>query len=133
MTVCYLLDTNILSNLIREPQGTVQQRIIKAGEATVCTGIVVACELRFGAAKSGSTRLRDRVAALLGALPVLPLASSDDEMYAEIRHYLESEGNPIGPNDLLIAAQARRHNLVVVTANEREFGRVPSLAVENWL
>ena len=131
MTLRCLIDTNILSNLIREPQGTVQQRIVKAGEATVCTGIVVACELRFGAAKSGSTRLRDRVAALLGALPVLRLASSDGEVYAEIRHYLESEENPIGPNDLLIAAQARRHYLVVVTV--REFGRVPGLAVENWL
>lgn len=68
----YLLDTNILSDLIRHPQGIVAQRIAVVGEATVCTSIVVACELRFGAAKKNSPRLTEQVNAVVAAMDVLP-------------------------------------------------------------
>ena len=69
----YLLDTNIVSELLREPQGTVARRIARVGERRVCTSIVVACELRYGAQKKGSQRLSQQLEAILGALPVLAL------------------------------------------------------------
>jgi tRNA(fMet)-specific endonuclease VapC len=129
----YLLDTNMLSDLIREPHGPVAQRISSTGENTVCTSIVVAAELRFGAAKSRSRKLIDRVDMILSALTVLPLEASADRHYGEVRHYLARQGMPIGPNDLLIAAHGLTLDLTVVTANMREFSRVPGLKVENWL
>jgi tRNA(fMet)-specific endonuclease VapC len=129
----YLLDTNILSDLIRKPQGVIANRIAAAGEDAVCTSIVVAAELRFGAAKSGSRKLADRVDLILSALDVLPLEPPADRHYAEIRQLLTRQGTPIGPNDLLIAAHARALKLTAVTANTHEFSRVPDLRVENWL
>ncbi len=133
MPLRYLLDTNTLSDLIRRPHGEVAGRIAAVGETTVCTSIVVAAELRYGAAKSGSKKLADRVDLILSALEVLPLKKPADGHYGEIRRQLTLNGTPIGPNDLLIAAHARALNLTVVTANVREFSRVPDLQVEDWL
>lgn len=133
MTYQYLLDTNILSDLVRNPQGLVFQRIATAGENCICTSIVVACELRFGAAKSGSVRLAQQLDSILNVLPVLPLEPPVERHYAAIRTHLEQAGMPIGPNDLLIAAHALALSLTLVTANIREFSRVPDLSVENWL
>ena len=129
----YLLDTNIFSDLIRKPAGTVAGRIADVGEDAICTSIVVAAELRYGAAKSRSQRLSERVDLLLSAVEILPLEPPVDRRYAEIRDRLAREGKPIGPNDLLIAAHALAADLALVTANIREFQRVPSLRVENWL
>lgn len=75
----------------------------------------------------------DRVDKILSALAVVPLEPPADRHYGRIRHYLTRLGAPIGPNDLLIAAHALTLDLTVVTANEREFSRVPALKVENWL
>jgi tRNA(fMet)-specific endonuclease VapC len=129
----YLLDTNILSDLVRHPQGVVTDRIAEVGEASICTSIIVAAELRFGAAKSNSEKLVDRVDLILSALEILPLEQPAEHHYGDIRQYLTRQGTPIGPNDLLIAAHARSLNLTVVTANVREFSRVPGLKIENWL
>lgn len=132
MTLRYLLDTNVLSALIRDPQGPFAQRIAAAGEETVCTSVLVAAELRYGAHKSGSVRLAERVDLILSTLEILPLEVPADRHYGDIRQRLARLGTPIGPNDLLIAAQARSLDLTVVTANEREFARVPGLRIENW-
>jgi len=129
----YLLDTNILSDLLRNPGGPAAQRVALMGEATICTSIVVACELRYGAAKKGSARLSERVEIVLGSLEVLPLDKESDRRYAEIRFHLEQRGRPIGPNDLLIAAHALALDLTLVTNNVEEFSRVPGLNLENWL
>ena len=131
--VRYLLDTNILSDLLRNPGGRVAQRLAIVGEATVCTSIVVVCELRYGAAKKGSPRLSGRVEALLGGLEILPLDLPASPHYAEIRLHLDRMGKPIGPNDLLIAAHALALDLILVTDNVYEFSRVPRLPLENWL
>lgn len=132
-TPAYLLDTNMISDLVRNPQGMVAERIAAAGERNVCTSIVVAAELRYGAAKSGSRSLSDRVDLLLSAIDVLPMKAPADRRYAQLRHHLTRQGTPIGPNDLLIAAHALSEELTLVTANVREFSRVPALQVENWL
>ncbi len=133
MTYQYLLDTNILSDLVRHPQGRAFQRIASVGEDSVCTSIIVACELRFGAVKSGSSRLVQQLERILEVLPVFPLEPPVDQHYAAIRQHLEQAGTPIGPNDLLIAAHALALNLSLVTANTREFERVLALSLDNWL
>ena len=133
MPLRYLLDTNILSDLVRQPQGTVATRIAAAGEETVCTSIIVAAELRFGAMKSGSRKLADRVDLILSAVEILSLEAPADHHYGKLRHHLTSQGTPIGANDMLIAAHALSVGLTVITANTGEFSRVPGLNVENWL
>ena len=129
----YLLDTNILSALLRQPQGPVASALARRGYATVCTSIVVAAELRFGARKLGSKTLTAKVDDLLASLPVLALDAGADRIYAEIRLQLEQAGTPIGPNDMLIAAHALESGLTLVTDNLDEFGRIEGLQVENWL
>ena len=133
MSPAFLLDTNILSDLIRHPRGAVAARIAAAGEDAVCISIVVAAELRFGAAKASSAELASRVDQILSALDVLPLEVPADRCYGEIRARLTRQGALIGPNDLLIAAHALSLGLTLVTANTGEFSRVPGLKVENWL
>src|SRR6185436_13337454 len=103
------------------------------GEETVCVSLLVAAELRFGAARKQSARLTQQVEAVLSVLPILALETPVDAHYAEIRVELETSGNPIGPNDLIIAAHARALSLTLVTHNLVEFSRVPGLLVQNWL
>jgi len=130
----YLLDTNIVSELIKSPQGVVVERMLASGlENYCCTSIIVACELRYGAAKKQSAKLSFNVEQVLNSLPIVSLEEPVDEFYARIRVNLESRGLPIGQHDLLIAAHALSLGLTVVTANEREFSRVENLTVENWL
>jgi tRNA(fMet)-specific endonuclease VapC len=133
MQARYLLDTNILSDLVRHPQGKIAQQIAHEGEKSICTSIVVASELRFGAEKSGSGRLTAQLDIILSAIETLPLEEPADRHYAKLRHYLEEHGTPIGPNDMLIAAHALALDCTVITAKDREFSRVPGLKVENWL
>ena len=129
----YLLDTNIVSDLVRNPQGRIAQHVRKVGEAQVCTSIIVAAELRYGAAKKQSPRLTAQLQAVLGALEMLPLQKPADVTYGELRSRLEKAGRPIGGNDMLIAAQALTLGLTLVTDNEREFAQVKDLRRENWL
>lgn len=129
----YLLDTNVLSHLVRQPQGVVAARIAEVGEGAVLTSIVVACELRYGAVKRASKRLTRQVDAVLGAMTILPLEAGVDRHYAAIRTALERRGTPISAHDMLIAAHARSVGATCVTANVSEFRRVPALKVENWL
>ncbi|MDA8383406.1 MAG: type II toxin-antitoxin system VapC family toxin [Betaproteobacteria bacterium] len=129
----YLLDTNIVSDLVRNPQGRVAECISKIGEARVCTSIIVAAELRYGAAKRGSPRLTAQLEAVLGALDVLPLEAPADAAYGRVRARLEQAGTPIGGNDLLIAAQAIALGYTIVTDNAAEFARIGNLPRENWL
>jgi tRNA(fMet)-specific endonuclease VapC len=133
MSLRYLLDTNIISDLARRPRGPVADRIAKVGENSVCTSIIVAAELRYGAEKPASKQISERVELLLSALEILPLEPPADHRHAELRHHLTRQGTSIGPNDLLIAAHALTAELLLVTTNTREFQRVPALRVENWL
>jgi tRNA(fMet)-specific endonuclease VapC len=129
----YLLDTNILSHLVRQPQGPVAERIADVGEANVLTSVIVACELRYGAAKRGSRSLTRQVEAVLGAVTIRPLESDVERVYASIRVAVEKRGTPISAHDMLIAAHARTLDAVCVTDHVAEFKRVPALKVENWI
>ncbi len=129
----FLLDTNIVSQLIRDPQGVVASHIENVGEERVCISVVVAAELRFGARKKRSTKLTRQVSKILNAFEILPLEAPVEEHYAEIRDFLERKGEPIGANDLFIAAHARALGLTLVTANHREFSRVPRLKVKEGI
>lgn len=129
----YMLDTNIISDLVKNPQGKAAQRIAKVGEDNICTSIIVAAELRYGCAKSGSKRLLKAVEDILGEIAVLPFDVPADAEYGGIRSELEAAGKPIGSNDLLIAAHACATGATIVTANTDEFKRIRGLNVENWL
>jgi tRNA(fMet)-specific endonuclease VapC len=129
----FLLDTNIVSHLVRDPQGDVARKVMRIGEELVCTSIIVAAELRYGAAKRASSRLSEQLEAVLGAIDVLALEPPADIVYGELRARLERSGRPIGANDMLIAAQALALGHTIVTDNEREFSRIDDLLLENWL
>jgi tRNA(fMet)-specific endonuclease VapC len=131
--VRFLLDTNVISDLVRHPHGRVADRIARIGEQHVCTSIIVAAESRYGAARKDSARLTAQLEAVLGAIDVLALEPPVDVVYGELRARLERTGHSIGANDLLIAAHARALGHTVVTDNEREFSRVDDLQIENWL
>ena len=128
-----MLDTNIVSDLVRNPQGAVTQHIIKVGSEAVCISIITAAELRYGCARKGSARLLANVEAILDSIQVAAFDVPADAAYGGIRAELEANGKPIGPNDLLIAAHAHALDAVLVTASAGELSRVRGLQVENWL
>lgn len=132
MTRLYMLDTNIVSELVRNPQGRVSERIAEVGPDTICISIIAAAELRFGCAKKRSAKLLHQIEAILESVTVLAYDMPADVEYGRIRTELEAAGTPIGPNDMLIAAHAIALGAVVVTANVGEFSRVRGLRVEDW-
>lgn len=128
-----MLDTNIVSYLVRNPHGNAAQRIAQVGPDAICVSIITAAELRYGCAKKGSAKLLAQVEAILGSVQVVAFDVPADVGYGGIRAELEAAGKPIGPNDLLIAAHAHALGAVLVTANTGEFTRVRGLRVENWI
>ena len=134
MSAILLLDTNIISHIMRQPGGLAARRadLIDTDER-LCTSVIVQFELRFGLEKNPSKRLQTSYDVTMAGIDVLPLDSSAAAEYARIRATLESTGKPIGANDLLIAAHALALDATLVTDNEAEFRRVPGLKIENWL
>jgi tRNA(fMet)-specific endonuclease VapC len=136
MPTRYLLDTNILSDLLKNPAGRTAQKISSLPPEerdSLATSIIVAAELRYGVAKSGSSTLAARVDQLLSAIDILPLEPNADEHYGRVRSQLEKAGTLIGGNDLLIAAQVLAIDAILVTDNVREFKRIKGMRIENWL
>ena len=129
----FLLDTNIVSSLIADPSGAAARRLeARADQRTLINAIVLG-ELWFGAAKRNSARLTDRIARFVARTEIVPIEADAARAYGQVRADLARTGSPIGPNDTWIAAHALALGATVVTANEREFGRVAGLDVENWL
>jgi tRNA(fMet)-specific endonuclease VapC len=133
MALAYLLDTNIISDLVRNPRVHAARRVAAMPEETLATSIIVASELRFGCAKKGSAQLLKQVEAVLSGLEILLLDIPTDAAYGSLRATLERSGQPIGSNDLFIAAHALNYGLTLVTDNEREFCKIGGLKIENWL
>lgn len=128
-----MLDTNVVSDLLRNPSGSAAKRIADVGPDALCVSIITAAELRYGCAKKGSAKLLAHVEAILESVQVLAFDAPADAEYGGIRAELEVAGKAIGPNDLLIAAHACAAGATLVTANSGEFARVRGLRVENWI
>ena len=128
----FLLDTNIISDAIRNTRGPCAARIASLEPGSLCTSIIVAAELRFGAAKKGSAALSERVDLALAGLRVVPLDGDADVLYGDLRAALESRGQLIGANDMLIAAHALALRRTLVIDNLRELKRVMELSTRNW-
>lgn len=129
----FMLDTNVVSHVLRHPDGPAARRFRLFGRGELCVSVIVAMELRFGAAKLGSPRLTAQIETAASLYDVLALDASAVDIYAALRTTLERAGTPIGPLDTLIAAHALALDLTLVTANVGEFSRVPNLKIENWL
>lgn len=128
-----MLDTNIISDLLRNPGGRAAKHIADVGPDAICVSIITAAELRYGCAQKGSAKLSAHVEAILQSVQILAFDVPADAEYGDIRAELEAAGKTIGPNDLLIAAHACSSGAVLVTDNTDEFARVRSLRVENWI
>jgi tRNA(fMet)-specific endonuclease VapC len=130
------LDTNVVIAVLNNRTSQVRTRMeaaIGRGD-TLAVSSIVLFELRYGAAKSARPeRNTQRIADFLaGPIEVLPFEPADADEAGEIRATLERAGTPIGPYDILLAAQTRRRDALLVTANTREFARVPRLKLEDW-
>lgn len=131
------LDSNVLIGILNGRSPDLRQRLdgfLSAGRPMYAS-ILVYHELMFGAAGCQfPAKVQSRTDALFKAARIELVAfDRDDAMHAaDIRDHLRRQGRPIGPYDLLIAAQARRCNATLVTANTREFERVPGLVVADW-
>lgn len=132
----YLLDTNACIALINDKTPSVRSRLRKAldAEDEVMVSSVVAFELWYGVAKSARPEANARLVEAFFAGPVrlLGFETEDAKVAGRIRTAIEAVGKPIGAYDLLIAGQALRHGLTLITANGREFARVKGLDWEDW-
>ena len=128
----YLLDTDTCIFALKQHEA-VLERMLARSRADIAVSVISEAELRTGAAKSSSpvktVRLLEN---FLRPLTIVEFTSSDAVSYASVRAKLERAGTPIGPFDTLIAAQAVGRKLILVSNNEREFGRVSGLRLENW-
>lgn len=135
--VCYMLDTNICSFIIRKRPVSVLNRLQKATSAgdTICISAITYAELLFGAnSRHASPKMPSIVAAFVSRLDsIAAWTGAAAENAALIKRKLSDEGTPIGPNDILIAGHALADNAILVTDNVREFGRVEGLRFENWI
>lgn len=132
----YLLDTNILSDMMRTPEGRAAQRFrsLLVGDESVhlCTSVIVQCELLFGLRRRTQPRWHTQYQRLMESLDVMPLQADAVLHYAQLRTHLELAGTPLSPNDLLIAAHALALDATLVSADV-DFARVQGLTLENWL
>lgn len=134
MTTRFLLDTNTVIAALKGEPASLLNRLAGIAAERLCLSAIVLSELLTGAEKSrNADRVRAAVVALTESFELLPFSSEDAAVYGRLRAALESQGKAIGPMDMLIAAQALSRGLTVVTANLREFQRVPRLRCENWL
>lgn len=136
MSSTYFLDTNIISHMMLDGDGAAARRAIQVlaeqPDIDLCTSIVVQCELLYGLRKRPSPRLQRAFELQMLGIKVVALDEADAAIYGSLRHTLESSGTPLGPNDLLIAAQAMRCEATLVSA-DAAFSRVPGLKLQNWL
>lgn len=134
MRTRYLLDTNICIYIQRHKPGEVLARFQKLKPGDAAISAITWGELLYGAEKSQQRKKAQQLLEeFITFIPVLPLPEDAGKTYGAIRASLASKGNPIGNNDLWIAAHAKAAALTIVTNNEREFQRVPGLKVQNWV
>jgi tRNA(fMet)-specific endonuclease VapC len=130
----YLLDTNICIYIIRKQPLQVLQKIQTFHPSEIGISSITLSELEYGIEKSAFQQ-KNRLALMQFLCPfnIVPYEDTASRIYGKIRAVLESQGNPIGAMDLLIAAQAIALDIVLITNNEKEFRKVPDLKIENWV
>lgn len=129
----YLLNTNICIYIINKKPPAVVKRIQSKQPEQIAISSITIAELEYGVFRSRYPD-RNRIALLEFLIPfmILDFDQMASVVYGWIRSFLESKGKPIGPMDLLLAAQAMSRNMILVTNNEKEFNRVDGLQTENW-
>lgn len=129
----YMLDTCVISDFIKGESGT-QTRIKQTPPTDIAISVITLMELQYGLLLNPqrAQKIEPMMTSFLSSVTILPFANPESEKAAEIRALLKTQGQPIGPYDVLIAATALQHQLIMVTANQREFDRVPGLQTENW-
>jgi tRNA(fMet)-specific endonuclease VapC len=127
-----MLDTNICSYLMREPNAALRKAMRRQAFGSVSISSIVQFELAAGLAKAQSTRLSEKLDALLAGLTVQPFDELAAEHAAQVKASLERKGSPIGAYDLLIAGHALAAGATLVTNNTREFARIKNLVIEDW-
>lgn len=129
----YMLDTNICIYVMKEKPEAVLRRFQQELNAGLCISSITLAELEYGM-KHSSNPIKNEQALIrfLVPLSILPFGAIAAFEYGDIRDYLQKQGTPIGPLDMLIAAHARSERMILVTNNIREFERVPNLELENW-
>jgi tRNA(fMet)-specific endonuclease VapC len=132
----YLLDTNILSELIKkQPNPHFLARLNSSSPRALSTSCICVMELRFGSAlRQDFESFWDRVTKqILSRVKILPFGLAEALTAGDLLASLQRTGQPIGIEDVLIAVTALHHQCALVTANTRHFTRIANLAVENWL
>ena len=130
----FMLDTNIIIYAKNKRPEGLFQRLMECPPEDICISVITMAELEYGVFKSSQPdRNRLALSTLLSGIRVVPFDSNAAREYGDIRADLERQGIVIGGNDMLIAAQARAMNLILVTNNQREFERIKGLKTENWL
>ena len=129
----YLLDTCVISDFIKGELGT-QARLKQTPPIDIAVSVITVMELRYGLLinPQRAHKIEPAIVSFLTSVTILAFGNPEAERAAQIRAILRTQGQPIGPYDVLIAATALQHNLLMITANQREFDRVPTLRVENW-
>jgi tRNA(fMet)-specific endonuclease VapC len=129
----YFLDTNVISEMARNPHGKIASRLVEAGDEEIATSSIVLGEILFGLANRPESSTARRAERFISSLVVCPFDNNAAREYAGVRAWLKKNGSLIGSNDMLIAAHALALEATLVTDNEKEFSRVPGLKIENWL
>jgi len=129
----YLLDTCVISDFIKGEARTTA-KLKQTPPVDIAVSAITVMELRYGLALNPqrAQKVEPAIASLLSSVTILPFGTMEAEQAAQIRAVLKSQGQPIGAYDILIAVTALQHNLIMITANQREFERVPGLQIENW-
>jgi tRNA(fMet)-specific endonuclease VapC len=129
----YLLDTCVISDFIKGEAGTTAS-LKQTPPVEIAISAVTVMELHYGLALNPqrAPKIEPAIASILSSVTILPFGTVETEQTAQIRAVLKSHGQPIGAYDVLIAATALQHNLIMVTANQREFDRISGLQTENW-
>lgn len=129
----YMLDTNICIYAMKNKPEIVLERFKKELDNGICISSITLAELEYGMKYSSNPAKNERaLLRFLLPLSILPFGSAAASAYGEIRAYLQKQGTPIGPLDMLIAGHSRAEDLILVTNNVRGFERIPGLEIENW-
>ncbi len=129
----YMLDTNTIAYAKNRRPASVLERLIQHDPSEICISAITMAELEFGISHSAKpSQNRKALLMFLSGITILPFGPEAAQAYGKIRHTLQSQGQLIGANDLLIAAHAKTAGLILVTHNTREFSRIEGLKIEDW-